>query len=461
MTTTKIQQKVGQELNTDYLITGNVDSLISETNLFVAAMQENETDELKLVVPAEEKDEQYRYVATRPSGSTESQQQKRQKKRSAPPSPPKSRSSLKMVHVWSPYVVRVRSSKDKNNIFYPLDQAQNVTWESMYLAQQNFNRNNEVHVTIYCAVLWMDVEILERHNPPLCQRDNMIFLNRSTLTEYPDLVPPIHFPFLQDIFQIPTSDYDFFIYTNADIALVELFYTLIHHTLKIYSLDAFTVNRRTIAKEYNNQTLHSKNISFIEKQILPLYKRHPGTDCFIIRREIIQGLNLGNLFLGHPPWARVLLSILDLHMAKRFRKLKSRNGWTYHLGDDRDWKIPKKELVHNHTVSETQFLQQCRFQNKPVNNAYTDHWFQNTLACAEISVGWDKFNRGKGPPPPLVVQPQGVDLYDQVASSRGHRGDRENRISKARANLDKMRERREKLRNGSGEPGQLTTDEQN
>ena len=311
-----------------------------------------------------------------------------------------------MVHVWSPYVVRHRTSadgggNDDDNPFAPLDQAQNVTWESMYRAQQDFELHNDdgSSLTIYCAVLWMDVEIIQRHNPPLCRPENIIVLNRSTHTEYPNLSPPIHYPFLQDILQgIPmttttTMDtnyyyFDYLIFTNSDIALVHDFYTMIGFVIRSQQLDAFTVKRMTIPKEFNNETLYSGRLSLIVNQILlekGSWTSHPGTDCFIIHQEIIQSMQLVHMFLGHPQWARMLLHILTDDMAFCYKTFESKYGLTYHLGDDRSWKKKgKNRLVRNLTLAETAIVQRCPWNNDPPEHLYTDHWFQNSCNCAEL-----------------------------------------------------------------------------
>jgi hypothetical protein len=321
--------------------------------------------------------------------------------------------SLRMVHVWSPYVVRTAN----DNPFAPLDQAQNVTWESMYRAQQDYVMNSlDGSLQIYCAVLWIDVEIIQRHNPPLCRPENIIVLNRSTHTEYPNLSPPIHYPFLQDILQVPT-DFDYLIYTNSDIALIRYFYTLIGHVIRHQHFDAFVVNRRTIPLEYNNETLHSGHIPMIEKEIIKAGREHPGTDCFVIRKEIIQGIQLGNMFLGHPPWAKMFKLILMNHMTLAFHEFKSNMGWTYHLGDDRDWK--KAKNVRNLTLPEKTRVEQCPFFHRPPNNLYTDHWLQNTVNCAEVSSGFIQSVLCLGPPPPFV-RPRSARRYQSVTLIKRH-----------------------------------------
>jgi hypothetical protein len=71
----------------------------------------------------------------------------------------------------------------------------------MWRAKEYFQRQNPGrNLTIYCAILWIDIEVLQRHQPPLCQVENTLILERSAHTEYPELFPPIHYPFINDIF---------------------------------------------------------------------------------------------------------------------------------------------------------------------------------------------------------------------------------------------------------------------
>ena len=190
------------------------------------------------------------------------------------------------------------------------------------------------------------------------------------------------------------TEYDYLIMTNSDIALVEPFYVLATHTILKYEYDVFTVNRRTISKGYYNQKKTSKssqtimksnidndvnqdykpiyssskdnnddsrdkdnkdgededitvinamqqpeyhvwthhNISMIESPVLTDYVNHPGTDNYFIKSEMMPKFTLGNLCLGHPPWARVLKRTMEYHIAMNYRIFQSKFGWTYHLG---------------------------------------------------------------------------------------------------------------------------------
>jgi hypothetical protein len=126
---------------------------------------------------------------------------------------------------------------------------------------------------------------------------------------------------VQGILQVPEEyDYDYLIYTNSDISLIESFYTKIRETAQNHSYDIFTVNQRTIPQRlYKNRRLSSHNLSFIEKRLLLKGLKHRGTDCFVFHYEILQRIQLGDLFIGHPPWNKVLRNVLTKHVTKDFK----------------------------------------------------------------------------------------------------------------------------------------------
>jgi hypothetical protein len=209
---------------------------------------------------------------------------------------------LRIVHVWSPYVVNVTTNAT-SSLFAPLNQAQNITWASLYRAQDFAKRHlDETYLTvrIYCAILWFDVDILQSHEPPLCRPDNTIVLKRSTATEFVRVTPKVHYPIVQDLLDpfVKNSDtnnndiiddFDYLILTNSDISLVEPFYILVGTAIRVDGHDAFTVNRRAISKQ-NNATLTpwtSNNIPHLESTELLNYKPHPGTDCFVMRSDVL------------------------------------------------------------------------------------------------------------------------------------------------------------------------------
>ena len=201
-----------------------------------------------------------------------------------------------------------------------------------------------------------------------------IVLPRSTSTEYPNLKPSIAYPFLQDIFQrtaqqanvdfrkeggdgvaVPdgSGGYDYIIYTNADIGLSKEFYEYVGQTIDDYELDAFSINKIIIPTKVlvetqkdlavgrgGRQSLHREGEEHRQRGLKEMQsedymltgnvqdleimddiiqysnqtKSHPGYDCFVISRHVMERLNLGDLFLGHPPWGATLHYMLSLQL---------------------------------------------------------------------------------------------------------------------------------------------------
>lgn len=101
-------------------------------------------------------------------------------------------------------------------------------------------------------------------------------------------------PLIAEIFskfvELPESD--FYIYTNADIGLMPFFYNTVIDYLN-QGHDAIVINRRRISKKHLKQA--NLNIIYAD-----LGKSHPGFDCFIFKKELLNQFVLGNICIGIP-----------------------------------------------------------------------------------------------------------------------------------------------------------------
>lgn len=181
-------------------------------------------------------------------------------------------------------------------------------------------------------------------------------LERSTTTEYPSLIPQKNLPFVDDVFSnlrsatAPEDElmepFDYVIYTNADIIVRDDFYDVISIAIQ-QGYDAFTINRQTIDKGiYTN----GDNVNDEDGEIFTPYNAddldmiykttgdiHPGSDCFVMRRSIFDKLEMGNIFLGYPPFGKMLLAQIE-HLADRYTTFASDElKVTFHLGNDKKW----------------------------------------------------------------------------------------------------------------------------
>lgn len=180
-------------------------------------------------------------------------------------------------------------------------------------------------------------------------------LERSTTTEYPSLTPQKNLPFVDDVFSnlkraAASQDelmepFDYVIYTNADIIVRNDFYDVVSIAIQ-QGYDAFTINRQTIAKGINSSGEDEERESFrpfTANDLEIIYKSegeiHPGSDCFVMKRAIFDKIEMGNVFLGYPPFGKLLLSQIE-HLAKRFTTFASDElKVTYHLGNDKKWLV--------------------------------------------------------------------------------------------------------------------------
>lgn len=125
-----------------------------------------------------------------------------------------------------------------------------------------------------------------------------------------------------------TSNAEYFIYTNADIALQPHFYCTVSSLIQA-GYDGFVINRRTI----------SNSITALNQ--LPLMmaqtgEPHPGHDCFVFRRELYPEFILGKACIGAVYVGRILIWNLAL-FSVNFFEFKDLHA-TFHIGNEKTWK---------------------------------------------------------------------------------------------------------------------------
>lgn len=207
--------------------------------------------------------------------------------------------------------------------------AQPVTLKSMLTARQ---ASPDLDVELVC---------IKHRDEDVSVPDG--FVQASDLDKYcydylPDLPRTRDLPILADIINglYETSTAEYFIFTNVDIGVCRRFYQIVAQRIASGS-DAFTIDRRDLPKEVGGVVLDENTMDLIYRQ---RGVRHPGTDCFVFRRDIVPDLDLGLVFVGYPPIGGHLRNAI-LKNARSFRRF--RNGkwfWprlpvTFHLGSDR------------------------------------------------------------------------------------------------------------------------------
>ncbi len=233
---------------------------------------------------------------------------------------------IKISHIINPVV-----APETSDLFL----AQPATFESMRKSSE-YEADN-VTVELYSAQFQEDGELV----PSWFNKTSD--LNRSVLDvgifrEHRKL------PLIKDILDrlYEASNADYFIYTNADIALLPHFYTAVAQ-LAESGFDGMVINRRTIAKNPSDPS----RIPLMWAQV---GEKHPGYDCFVFRREAYPQFDLGNACIGANWIGRVLLANVHAHSVN-FRIFEDFH-LTFHLGDDRSWKIPGFSDYDSHNQDE-------------------------------------------------------------------------------------------------------------
>jgi hypothetical protein len=130
----------------------------------------------------------------------------------------------------------------------------------------------------------------------------------------------------------------------------------------------------------------------------------------------MDGFDIGNMFLGQPPWAGVVKTILKDFMSTKYGEYSSKARFTFFLGNDREWNSGGQNLTG---TKKLQALKPCLFPNRPSHGLWTDHRYRNTLNCAIISNGTSDFIENDGPFPPFL-RPNAYDraMYVYYARER-------------------------------------------
>lgn len=144
---------------------------------------------------------------------------------------------------------------------------------------------------------------------------------------------PRRLPILRDILETAqaSSDAEYLVYSNVDIGVLDNFYTVIDKVID-RGFDAFTMTRRTLPMV----TTDLADLPLIQSLV---GETHPGHDCFVFHRRLLDGLILGETCVGGqflvPPFLANLVC-----RSKKFGRFDELH-LTFHLGDDRVWKTEK------------------------------------------------------------------------------------------------------------------------
>lgn len=160
---------------------------------------------------------------------------------------------------------------------------QPVTFESIRVAKEF--AQSKVQVELYAVGYSEDREVVPAYFtwlPPL-QR-SVLDLGKFTRQK--------KYPLLADVFKsvAEASKAEYLLFTNMDIGLMPQFYSAVSELLN-EGPDALIVNRRCISKKY-------KGVEQLPLMYSDYGVPHPGFDCFVFKRELLDKLILADVCAG-------------------------------------------------------------------------------------------------------------------------------------------------------------------
>lgn len=183
---------------------------------------------------------------------------------------------MKIAHIINP--VKVGEHSD-------LFVAQPITFESMRIAKEFSVQKDNIEL---CSTQYEeDLSTIPAQFTILSN------LNKSIKDIQPGLTEkklPLIRDVLEKLKEVEAADY--YIYSNVDIALMPQFYDCIYSYIS-EGYDTIIINRRRLQKKY-------KEVKDLPRMYADLGKSHPGFDCFVFKKELLDKMVLGNICIGVP-----------------------------------------------------------------------------------------------------------------------------------------------------------------
>ena len=152
-------------------------------------------------------------------------------------------------------------------------------------------------------------------------------------------------PLIKDILQrlADTTDAQWLIYTNADICLMPQFYIAVHRMIS-EGHDAILITRRRIPGQYDS-------IDQLPLMYSEIGEYHPGYDCFVFHRSLLDRFLLDGICIG-VPFIEVALLHNFIAFASDLRHADDMH-LTFHIGMEVMPPIDKELYQYNRQVYET------------------------------------------------------------------------------------------------------------
>ncbi len=228
---------------------------------------------------------------------------------------------MKLAHIINPVKVSAASE---------LGIAQPITFESIRVAKEF--AAGKVDVELYTVCFEEDCEIIPAF---FTQLPN---LTRSVL-DLGKFSRPKKYPVLTDVLTAlyNASNAEYLIFTNMDISLMPQFYVAVSEILK-HGFDALLINRRGISAKYN--TVEELPLMYSD-----FGKPHPGFDCFVFKRELLNKFILENICVG-VSFSEVAL-VHNLIAFSEKLKLVDDLHLTFHIGTEVMPPLDPEYYTHN------------------------------------------------------------------------------------------------------------------
>jgi hypothetical protein len=228
------------------------------------------------------------------------------------------------AHIVNP--VRVRPSSD-------LFHAQPLTFESLRRSRARALAAGHPDVRLFTAQYPEDHPIPEGFEPTpdldRSSRDLGRFIRPRRLPLFGDILARLY----------RASEAENLIYTNVDIAVHGDFYLELDR-LVAGGLRSFVINRRTVRVPDGGPC----DLDWLTAQP---GEDHPGFDCFIFQRSLLDGVDFHDLLIGTTGIGKTVVGVLS-SLDPGFRILDDLH-LTFHLNDDAPWRDPMVAdyRVHN------------------------------------------------------------------------------------------------------------------
>jgi hypothetical protein len=159
-------------------------------------------------------------------------------------------------------------------------------------------------------------------------------------------------PFIKDILGrlFDATDAQWLIYTNADICLMPQFYMAVNGMIA-EGHDAILINRRRISKRYNS-------IAQLAEMYSDIGGSHPGYDCFVFHRSLLDRFLLDGICIG-VPFIEVSLLHNLIAFASNLKHVDDMH-LTFHIGMEVMPAVDKDLYQYNRGIYESNIRPQLK-----------------------------------------------------------------------------------------------------